>query len=68
MNGINIQNVRIKARKMVKPPITLSDLAKETGINMGKLSMFIHKNLDISEEEAKKVYEALLAKKLVKTP
>lgn len=62
MNGANIENLRARAKRMVKPPITLSELAKSTGINISKLSLFIHKNLDISSEEADKIYRALADK------
>ena len=57
-------NVRFKAKKAVKPPITLSFLARETGIHIGKLSQFIHKNLDIEQEEVDRIYAVLNVSKL----
>jgi len=60
MKNVPAANVRFKAKKMVKPPITLSFLAAETGIHIGKLSQFIHKNLDIEQEEVDKIYAVLL--------
>jgi len=60
IKNANPVNVRFKAKKAVKPPITLSFLAKETGIHIGKLSQFIHKNLDIEPAEVDKIYDVLL--------
>lgn len=60
MKNVPAANVRFKAKKMVKPPMTLSELSKQTGIHIGKLSQFIHKNLDIEQEEVDIIYNALL--------
>lgn len=61
MNGkINLPNLRAKIKKMVKPSLRMSDIARQTGIQPATLSNFVNRGLEIDEDAARKIYDCLL--------
>lgn len=61
---VNQTNLRAKMRKMVIPPLRLSDISQATGIDVPRLSKFMSRGTDLPEDAAERVYVFLRDRKL----
>jgi len=60
MKMVNQENLRTKIKKMQSERFTLRKLAEEAEVSEWEISRFVSRNMDLSEEDAERVYQALL--------